>query len=593
MNPAADILVADDSRTQLELLRHLLESNGYRVRAVNNGQKALDAARERRPDLIISDVIMPEMDGYQLCAAIKNDAALADIPVILVTTLAEPEDIIRGLEAKADYYLTKPYDHDYLLSRVSSLLSAPPSTSDEDEPTITFDGHAHVVHSTRRQMLNVLISTYESAIQQNRKLGDAQVELRTLYEKLAEDRNLLRTLVDTLPDSIFVKDAEGRFILDNQTHMRFLGVQGPEDVTGKTVYDFHPRELADQYTADDRAVLASGEPLINREEEITDKHGRKRWISTTKMPFRGGGGSWAGLVCASRDITARKTAQEQLAAYAEELRQRNTQMEEDLKMARELQQAFLPPEDYYFPAAAAPDDSALRISHLFRPATIIGGDFFDVLPISETTLAVFIGDVMGHGVRPALVTSMVRVLTHEFQHAAADPGEFLTLLNRSLSGVLRQAKTQIFATAFYLVIDIAKGKLRFAGAGHPAPLHLHAANGVQQLRPPAAVRRGAALGVLPDATYTTSVQPLQAGDRLILFTDGLFEVENANGDLYDEQQLMTAVERARSRPLRDLFATVIEEIQSFSSTRQFADDLCLVGIEAARLGNSNRAPSRF
>jgi sigma-B regulation protein RsbU (phosphoserine phosphatase) len=585
MRTPAHILIADDSRTQLELLRHLLMANGHHVRAVTDGAAVLDAAREERPDLIISDVLMPEMDGYQMCAAVKTDESLASIPVILLTTLAEPEDIVRGLNARADYYLTKPYEHEYLLSRVRELLATVPAGS-EDEPTVTFDGHSHVIHSSRRQMLNLLISTYESAIQQNRKLGEAQVELRSLYEKLAEDRNLLRTLIDTLPESIFVKDRDGRFILDNRSHMASLGLTSPDQIHGKTVYDFFPQALADAYTADDRDVLTSGQPQINREEEFRDRHGRLRWLATTKMPFRDGAGDWGGLVCASRDITERKQRQQQLADYAEQLRVRNVQMEEDLKMARELQQAFLPPEDYTFPPGCHEHTCAVRMHYQFRPATIIGGDFLDVVPISDSELGVFIGDVMGHGVRPALVTAMVRVLTHELKGSAADPGEFLTGLNRSLCGVLRQAKTPIFTTAFYLILNIAQSEIRYASAGHPTPLQLRADGSIEPMRPAPDARRGTALGVLPESLYSTSTRPILNGDRLILFTDGLFEVEGADGEFFDEQRLLAAVQRAGVRPLTEMFSTLLDEIRTFSITKQFDDDLCLVGLQADRLGGS-------
>ena len=102
------ILVAEDSITQSQRLQFILEQQGYRVIPAANGRLALEAAQRIKPALIISDVIMPEMSGYELCKRVKAEASLADVPVILVTTLSDPHDVIRGLECRADNFILKP-----------------------------------------------------------------------------------------------------------------------------------------------------------------------------------------------------------------------------------------------------------------------------------------------------------------------------------------------------------------------------------------------------------------------------------------------------------------------------------------------------
>src|SRR5688572_15779111 len=99
------ILIAEDSPTQSQRLRHILEQQGYLVTAAPNGRVALAAAEKDKPTLIISDVVMPEMDGYELCRQVKTHELLADVPVILVTTLADPQDVIRGLACGADNFI--------------------------------------------------------------------------------------------------------------------------------------------------------------------------------------------------------------------------------------------------------------------------------------------------------------------------------------------------------------------------------------------------------------------------------------------------------------------------------------------------------
>src|SRR5690554_6454863 len=115
------VLVAEDSRTEAEGLRLLLEREGYEVVWAADGRQALELAREQRPAVIISDIVMPELDGYGLCRAVKDDPGLADVPVMLVTTLSEPSDVIRGLEAGADHFIRKPYRSRYPLWRPNYL----------------------------------------------------------------------------------------------------------------------------------------------------------------------------------------------------------------------------------------------------------------------------------------------------------------------------------------------------------------------------------------------------------------------------------------------------------------------------------------
>src|SRR4030042_4233173 len=117
-----NILIAEDSPTQAEQLRYILETEGYQVSVARNGKEALSLLSKSRPTAVISDIVMPEMDGYQLCRQIKADERLKDIPVILVTSLSEPRDVIKGLECGADNFITKPYDETFLLSRIRYLL---------------------------------------------------------------------------------------------------------------------------------------------------------------------------------------------------------------------------------------------------------------------------------------------------------------------------------------------------------------------------------------------------------------------------------------------------------------------------------------
>ncbi|MDD5299990.1 MAG: response regulator [Gallionella sp.] len=179
-NHGISILVAEDSRTQAEQLSFLLDQHGYQVTVASNGKLALQAAQAKKPALIISDIVMPEMDGYELCKAIKADEKLKDIPVILVTTLSDPQDVIRGLECGADNFIRKPYDERYLLSRINYLLMNLELRKNQKMQVgveIKLGNQKFFINSERQQILDLLISTYEQAVQVNDELKLREQEL--------------------------------------------------------------------------------------------------------------------------------------------------------------------------------------------------------------------------------------------------------------------------------------------------------------------------------------------------------------------------------------------------------------------------------
>ena len=189
------ILIAEDSTTQAQRLQHILERQGYRVTVAGNGRLALDAAERDKPALIISDVIMPEMNGYELCRHIKADPELAHIPVVLVTTLSDPQDVIRGLECRADNFILKPYEAEQLLHRIQFVFVNSQMRRNEQAGMgleIMFGGQRHFITADRLQILNLLLSTYEAAMQRNDELSSTRDALQHLTHEL-EDRVRMRT----------------------------------------------------------------------------------------------------------------------------------------------------------------------------------------------------------------------------------------------------------------------------------------------------------------------------------------------------------------------------------------------------------------
>jgi PAS domain S-box-containing protein len=151
--------------------------------------------------------------------------------------------------------------------------------------------------------------------------------IKRIESELAEERNLLRSLIDNLPDYIYVKDTQYRYAIDNIAHRKFLGARSEQEVIGKRITDFFPPELVEQFARDDQRIIENGEVLLNREEPLFDAQGRKRWHSTTKVPLRNNEGQIVGLVGISRDITERKEAEEKLQEANAELARSKAEVE--------------------------------------------------------------------------------------------------------------------------------------------------------------------------------------------------------------------------------------------------------------------------
>ena len=183
------VLVVEDSVTQAMRLQRLLEHNGYEVFTAGDGVEALAKLEARRPTLVISDINMPEMNGYELCLRIKDDPRLHDLPVILLTVLSEPKDILRGLECGANSFVVKPYDDEFLLSRIRHTLEYIELRKQAHSKPVTevrYSGQTYTLKTDWMQAVELLVSTYETAVQKNQQLIAAKENLECLSKEMSE-----------------------------------------------------------------------------------------------------------------------------------------------------------------------------------------------------------------------------------------------------------------------------------------------------------------------------------------------------------------------------------------------------------------------
>lgn len=374
------ILVVDDIPQNVRLLEMNLKAEGYNILSAYSGQEAIEKAKSEKPALILLDVMMPVMDGDEVCRAIRADKEISWIPIIMITAHeGGAEKVVESLNAGADDFIRKPFNRHELLARVRSLL---------------------------------------------------------------------------------------------------------------------------------------------RVKELHD------------------------------DLT-----------YA------NQRLEEELILAKEVQQALLPQE--------YPRVPSLMFYHRYIPTLAIGGDFFDILELTDSNVGIFICDVMGHGPQAAMITGIIKLLLRQFGLTSQNPSEILVQMNERFCNFITSTGLPIFTTAFYLTIDVIHGIMKYSNAGHPAPI---AIKGQRSYTIRLSEEPGPALGMIPDAHYKEHEFELEPNDMVFLFTDGLEELMNRNNEQFGTKEMEIAIKSNMHLSPKSFVESLICSAEAFSEGLNGEDDITLLAF---------------
>jgi len=254
----------------------------------------------------------------------------------------------------------------------------------------------------------------------------------------------------------------------------------------------------------------------------------------------------------------------------QELMARNRELEQSMEMARRLQDALLPQKYPRLPNVS--------FSHMYAPADAVGGDVFHITDLPQGRAAIFIADVSGHGVRAALVTSIVKTVIDYIDLRDKTPSDVLKDFNSRFRSVLGPLAPQIYATGVLIMVDGRKRSISLASAGHPCPLLVSKAS--MSAAPIMGLdETGPAIGFLPDPEYPTHEQDLSTGDIVLSFTDGIYEVLNAEGEMFGLKRLQELVSDNAHLIPRDLIQKVVTETEEFMASARRPDDVCIVAVE--------------
>jgi len=371
------VLVVDDSPVNIQVLVRTLDGTGHRILVATNGKSAIEIAHRTHPDLILLDVMMPEIDGFEVCRRIKSDTATQDIAVIFLSALGEVADKVAGLQLGAVDYITKPIQAEEVLARVSNHLGV---------------------------------------------------------------RRLER-----------------------------------------------------------------------------------------------------------------------------EVRKNRDELEQELASAAEMQRLILP--------RPLPRADGIRFGAHYETSRHVGGDYYDVVRVSEDELGILIVDVSGHGAPSAIVMAMIRAVFHACPGSKADPAAVLQFINRQFRFMWGSS---MLATALYTVVSSKSLRVRGACCGHLPPLLLRGGQ-VELLK----FEATCPLLLMELESIPCSEFVLERGDRVLFYTDGVTECEDPSENMYEIEGLMNAFRLSNGYAPEKLVEFLSADLNRFSHGREPTDDrtLLLMAVE--------------
>ena len=297
---SGDILIVDDNPESLRLLSEILARVGYKTRPAPSGELALRALESIEPDLILLDVRMPNMDGYEVCRRLKEQERTRQIPVLFISGLSETEDKVKGFAAGAVDYIIKPFQEEEILARV----------------------HTHVTLSRLHRKLEQMVDDRtQELVKTIQLLGEEISERKRAQEELAKNNAFIESILENIPDIVTVVDAEEfRFVRVNRAAEQLFQVNRA-DILGKSLTDFFSSEHAEFYRKKYSEVV-EGKKLVDIPDgRMSDSNGNLHWLHIKKIPLTDSDGNIEYIISVCEDITARKQIEEERRRLAEAVSQ--------------------------------------------------------------------------------------------------------------------------------------------------------------------------------------------------------------------------------------------------------------------------------
>ncbi|HEX3871124.1 MAG TPA: response regulator, partial [Pirellulales bacterium] len=318
------ILIVEDNPIEAREICFFIRGAGLDCDVATDAEQGFESLRTGRYDLLLADLHLPGENGFRLCRRVKRDEQLSHLPVVVLTRFADPLNVLRGLEAGADGFISKGQQPDEIIERLHRILRRTNIQDPSDSSSaarVVFLQTEFQLDASRNQLLEVLLAGFEDAVCLNQKY-EKEVAAHAMSQKSVRDLTVLyQSLVETLPLGIIRKDLEGRYTFANEPFCEQLHMPR-EQIIGKTDAELFPETMAGQYRQDDEAVLKSGAVLdrVQACDAIADGPGR--YIQIRRAPLRNSKNEWIGIQGIVSDVTEMKLAEQQLVVLNQSLEER-------------------------------------------------------------------------------------------------------------------------------------------------------------------------------------------------------------------------------------------------------------------------------
>ncbi|MEI7987894.1 MAG: SpoIIE family protein phosphatase [Chloroflexota bacterium] len=539
------ILVVDDDILGLKLLNVILKKADYQVYLYQSANQALNDLPTLNPDMILLDIMMQEMDGYEFCTQVKNNAETKEIPVIFVTGKDEPKEIVRGFQVGGIDYITKPIKREELLARVRTHMT---------------------------------ITKLQQQVQKhNQILQDSEGRFRSLFEYA--------------PTGIIILNEEGKITLVNENCERMFGYSQAE-LLGKTIEYLIPERYQEKHILYAKAFREAPYPRKMKPDFISVIYGRCK--DGTEIPVEIGlsyiksADKFLYMAYIS-GISELVQAQAEQAILAEELKRTNEGLEvivekrtmqlqeaqdqlliqqklqQEVELAALIQKSLLPRK--------IPQFVNIQLAARALPASLVSGDIYDFFQPDADICQIVVADISGKGIPAALLASTARTLFRAETEHEDSPAKILKSINASLCDDLSHA--EMFITYLVARLKPQERTLTYASAGHTESLWWRCQDQTCQVLP----STGPPIGVLEDLPITEETFYLRPGDIYLFYSDGLTEAANKEDELFGFERFSALItQNANSHP-DDLINIIFNTVETFRGGAPRSDDLTLVVIK--------------
>ena len=396
-------------------------------------------------------------------------------------------------------------------------------------------------------------------------------------EMIAVEQNMLRLIINNTPLQIYFKDKDSCYKIVNQRQVEWLGAKNESDLINKSSETFFSEDSWKEHRKEEIRIMLSGIPVLDaiQKEEWPNKD--ETYVKKVKYPWYDSTNKLLGTYGISCDVTQLIKAKKKLEKLALNLQQQNKNNQEEVLLAKEIQRAILPHNTPCWNQLCFDWKSKIDIQTLYQPVSALAGDFYDVIPLTENKLGFIIIDITGHGVRSAMIISLIKGFMEQTQHLASEPSLYLKKINHDLSNILTKTSTEILISASYTILDFEKKQVITTSAGGNLPLFLNSECNIihnDSINSPA-------LGTDPSYTYTEKTFSLDNIQSFLLHSDGIYSTSN---EKHDSKHLADLYCEAHSQSETETLEYITKMASNFN-TYHFQDDVCLVNVDiTANLG---------